>query len=356
MVNDRPLRWWAGIATVLPPNSIIPPTGRRWTDRLNELRCALGRPPVFPWPEIPRQVARSLAKPTSTGFGDLLCAWMMPMTVAGLLGWRLRIPVPLDAGGIRHSPGRPSLRAAWLQDRLNLPSGVELVSKDDAPFDCDWFCTIEQQWHLNSCMETSFDTIPSWIRSLGIERAKYYSLYRYIASTLLSPGGARERRDAHVLAVHARRDDRGDPKDEPRLDSALKLLAQRYRNWVVVSDDEQTRERITSSLERLGCALVTAAAARAGDPAERLFADFQALTTAAGVVCSVKGGWSAFPYAATRISGAPLLISSELKEARVWRVMSVHSKVPIQGIFFGAAGVSAFLAALAATTADAPSR
>jgi len=150
------------------------------------------------------------------------------------------------------------------------------------------------------------------------------------------------------LALHARRGDRGEsPEDEGRLHEVLRVLAGRCRHWVVVSDDASTKARLAASLRDLGCLATTETdKAQVDEPAERLLADFQAMVGAAGVVCSVKGGWSSFPYAATRISGAPLLFTTELKEARIWRLFHAYSTVPIRGTHLGLAGAHDFCAAL----------
>jgi len=150
MRSNRQLYWWAGIASVLPRTSAIPATGKRWVDRWNELRWALARPPVFPWPDVSKVEARALAKPTCSGFGDLICAWMMPMTVTDIMGWQLRIPVPQVAGGIHHEPHRPLLTAEWFRTKIDLPPHVELVPGEGAPDDCEGFCTVEPQWYLTS--------------------------------------------------------------------------------------------------------------------------------------------------------------------------------------------------------------
>src|SRR4051812_21088373 len=80
------LVWWAGVATVLPRGSLVPPTGSRWLRRWNELRLdelplLSSRRPVFRYPHIAPGEARRLAKPTCTGLGDLLSSWLMPMTL-----------------------------------------------------------------------------------------------------------------------------------------------------------------------------------------------------------------------------------------------------------------------------------
>lgn len=54
-------------------------------------------------------------------------------------------------------------------------------------------------------------------------------------------------------------------------------------------------------------------------------------------------GWSAFPYAATRVSGAPLLFTEPLERSIKWRVIRAHSQVPVGGVYHGPAGVAAFL-------------
>lgn len=337
--------WWAGIVTVLPRASAIPPAEGRWAYRWNELRWLLDRPPVFPWPSIGREEARRLAAPACTGLGDLLCAWMMPMALGDLMGWSVRIPVPARAGGIHHDPGRPALTPEWFHARFAIPPHVELVAAEAAPEGADWFCAIEPQWYLNSCMETSYHTIPSWLRSRGLEQAEYYRRYRRVARGLLPARSVAPLSEgAPYLALHARRRDRGEPQDEQALHRILESLSERFRQWVVVSDDRVARERLSESLAALGGTVLPVPGPAAIDSGDDLMADFRALVGAAGVVSSVKHGWSAFPYAATRISGAPLLIASRPAEARVWRLFRAYSAAPLQGVWVGPSGAEPFRA------------
>jgi hypothetical protein len=333
--------WWAGVASVLPRLSAVPRTGNHWIDRWNGLRWKLRWTPVFPPPNVSRERARSLAKPTCTGFGDLLCAWMMPMTVADLMGWRLRIPVPRGAGGVRENPQRARLTPEWFRSKLTLPAHVELVEAEAAPDDCEWFCTVEQQWYLNACMETSFDTIPRWLRRDGIDRATYYRRYRGIARALVRPNGpAFFGGRTPFIALHVRGGDRGPGQEELTL-ALLRVLARDFKQWVVVSESPAARERMTVALRELGCEITRAMSASEG-PAEAVWGDFEAMVKASGVVSSVGGGWSAFPYAATRISGAPLLVASEYAASEVWRLLMAHSKVDVLGIRFGESGAERF--------------
>jgi hypothetical protein len=335
--------WWAGIVTVLPRGTVIPPATGRWACRWNEFRWFLDRPRVFPWPVISRGEARAKALPTCTGFGDLLCSWMMPIALGDLMGWNVRIPVPRRAGGIHHDPGRAALTPAWFNAHLDLPPHVQLVAAEAAPEDVDWFCTVEPQWYLNSCMETSFWTIPYWLRSDGIDRARYYERYRHVARGLLRPGDLPPRFDgAPYLALHARRGDRGELSDDQALQQTLRALSPRFRHWAVISDDGPTLRRYTALLGALGCITQDAAEPGSNDSADRFMADFRALVGAAGVVSSVKGGWSAFPYAATRISGAPLLVAVDVREARVWRLFKAYSPVAIDGVHVGPGTTTAF--------------
>ena len=196
-------------------------------------------------------------------------------------------------------------------------------------------------------METSFDTIPSWLRS-GVDRGRYYSRYKELASGLLSPDRNAYFGGAPFLALHARRGDVlrfGQPEDTPALYRLLRDVAARWRRWVVVSDDSVTREQLSKDLREWGCEVITETAGGAPDELTQLRADFSALVAASGVLCSVRIGWSAFPYAATQISGAPLLMTCEFTRARAWRLCQAHSKIPIRGVYFGHRGAVEFLAA-----------
>jgi len=345
------LYWWAGIASVLPLTTAIPMNPNRWINRWNELRWAIGHSRIFPSPTISKEAAKCLAKPTTTGLGDMICAWLMPMTVAAMLGWKLRIPVPRFAGGVRDNPQRPPLPSAFFRSRFNLPSHVELIDAETIPSECEWFCTVEQQWFLNSCMETSFDTIPCWLRSRSLQRADYYDCYRAIATSLLRPEKTdvdEKKGDTPFLALHARRGDKGNAGDKDDLAKILQLLAEDFKHWVVVSDDQNTRNELMQVLESLGCRFVSSLYADLSSKpgSDHLFADFRATVAACGVVCSVRGGWSAFPYAATRISGAPLLFSTEVASARVWRMFRAYSKIPIKGTYLGLPETAEFRLAL----------
>jgi hypothetical protein len=272
--------------------------------------------------------------------GDLLCAWMMPMTVADLMGWNLRIPVPRDAGGVRERPGRARLTPEWLRSKLTLPQHVELVQAESAPEDCAWFCTLEQQWYLNACMETSFDTIPHWLRH-EIDRDTYYSQYRYIASALVRPNpsgyfGMR----TPFLTLHVRGGERGQGPEALTQD-LIGILARDFKQWVVISETLATREKMTNALREIGCDVAHVASPSAG-LADLMWGDFEAMVSASGVVSSVGGGWSAFPYAATRMSGAPLLFTSEYAGSEVWQLLRAHSKGSILGVHLGLSEVSGF--------------
>jgi hypothetical protein len=348
-VEPEPLLWWAGVATVLPRGSLVPPTGTRWLRRWNELRLdelplrSSGRP-VFRYPQLAPGEARRLAKPACTGLGDLLCSWMMPMTVSELKGWQVRIPVPTRAGGVHHDPSRPRLTPEWLHEAFKLPSRVRLVAAETAPEGAEWFCTVEQQWHLNGCMETSYDTIPWWVRS-DVDRREYYETYRSVARGLARPTRSVFADGRAYCALNARRRDRGVPGDDAALREVVSSIAQRWRAWAVVSDDERTASALRRLLREAGCAVARTDADEdaAGDYAA-LKRHFITLAGAQIVVSSVRGGWSAFPYAATRISGAPLVVTETLAESPVWRVIRAHSRVPVTGIYHGPEGLRTLLA------------
>lgn len=344
--GPEPLLWWAGIATVLPRGSLLPPAGSRWLNRWNELRLRSSRSPIFRYPKLAPREARRLAKPTCTGLGDLLCAWMMPMTLSELKGWQVRIPVPANAGGVHHDPSRARLTPDWLHEAFELPSRVRLVGAEAAPEGAEWFCTLTQQWHLDSCMETSYDTIPWWLRT-GIDRREYYETYRRVARGLIrAPTSARD--DGHdYCALYARRGDRGVPGDNASLREVVSEVAQRWRAWAVVSDDARTASALRRLLREMGCSVADTDAGEDG-PGEHadLMRDFTTLVGARAVVSSVRGGWSAFPYAATRVSGAPLVVTEALGESLVWRVISAHSAVPVAGVHHGSDGLGTFLASV----------
>jgi hypothetical protein len=223
-----------------------------------------------------------------------------------------------------------------------------MVAAEHAPQVCDWFCTLEQQWHLNSCMETSYDTIPWWIRE-EIDRAAYYDTYQRLARGLMTKpvdifGDGRP-----YFALHARRADRGQPVDEQDLLEIVASLAEHCRDWVVISDGAETGSELRVQLERIGCRVAQPPEPthRQDDPSHpdrraRLLAHFDPLRGAEGVVSSVRGGWSAFPYAATRLSGAPLIFTEPLEKSVVWRVLRAHSQVPIRGVHHGRDELSDF--------------
>src|SRR3954452_12005599 len=204
--NPERVRWWAGVATILPRGSLSPPMGSRPLRRLNDYRLGRGRRGIFRYPRVPRERARRLASPTSSGFGDLLCAWMMPMALSVMNGWELRIPVPANAGGLHHDPSRPGISPDWLHAVLAVPASVRLVAADTAPDDEEWFCTLEPQWHLNSCMETSYDTIPWWLRG-SVDRLEYYDAYKRLARGLVGTPATVFDDGRPYYALHARRAD-----------------------------------------------------------------------------------------------------------------------------------------------------
>jgi hypothetical protein len=288
-----------------------------------------------------------------TGFGDLLCAWMMPIVLAEMNGWHVRIPVPLRAGGLHHDPTRPQITPDWLHATLALPTSVRALQAESAPDDEGWFCTVEQQWHLNSCMETSYDTIPWWLRG-EIDRDAYYTAYRRIARGLVRTPADPFGDGRPYYAVNARRADRGRPEDDHALSEILSGLAARCGRWAVVSDDPATASATAEMLREAGCevAEIPGPGGSEVDPAaERLRGLWQHFTTLAGaraVVCSVRGGWSAFPYAATRVSDAPLVFTEPLERSIVWRVIRGHSEVPVRGVHHGPSGATEFVSVAAA--------
>jgi hypothetical protein len=101
------------------------------------------------------------------------------------------------------------------------------------------------------------------------------------------------------------------------------------------------REKMTNALREIGCDVAHVASTSAG-LADLMWGDFEAMVSASGVVSSVGGGWSAFPYAATRMSGAPLLFTSEYAGSEVWQLLRAHSKVSILGVHLGPSEVSGF--------------
>jgi hypothetical protein len=347
--EPEPPVWWAGVATVLPRGSLVPPTGSRWLRRWNELRLdelplRSSRRPVFRYPHLAPGEARRLAKPTCTGLGDLLSAWMMPMTLSELKGWQVRIPVPARAGGVHHDSSRPRLTPEWMHEAFKLPSRVTLVAAEAAPEGARWFCSLAQQWHLDSCMETSYETIPWWLRS-DVDRREYYETYRRVARGLARATSPVFADGRAYCALNARRRDRGVPGDDAALRDVVSLVAQRWRAWAVVSDDERTASALRRLLREAGCSVAQTDAGE-DDAGAALLRQFTTLAGAQVVVASVRGGWSAFPYAATRISGAPLVVSEALVDSPVWRVIRAHSRVPVTGIHHGPEGLRTFLASL----------
>jgi hypothetical protein len=320
--------WWAGTAAVLPRGSLVPPTGSRWLRRFNEMRLRTARP-IFAAPRITPTEARRLATPTSTGLGDLLGAWTMPMALAALQGWRLRIPVPANAGGLHHDPSRARLTPERLHEAFAFPEHVTLVSAEAAPDGADWCCTLAAQWHLDACTETSYETIPWWLRE-AVDRHEYYEACRTITRALDAPTDG-----PPYCALHARRQDRGAPGDDAALREIASSMASRCPEWAVLSDDPGTLAHLRELLADAGCRVV-APGRDPGDELDRTIADFRTLVGARVVVASVRGGWSAFPYAATRISGAPLVLTEALADSIIWRVIRAQSRVPISGVHHGA--------------------
>jgi hypothetical protein len=318
---------------------------RRW----NEARLQWGRVPIFSCPTIAPEEARRLAKPTSTGFGDLICAWLGPIALAELKDWWIRIPVPANAGGLHHDASRVQLTPEWLQQELALPDRVRLVAAEAAPEGEDWFCTLEQQWHLNSCTETSYETLPWWVRR-DVDRSDYYAAYRRVAQRLLGDrSGVNIGDGGAYFALHARRGDRGAPADEVSLRRVVSSLAGRCRHWAVVSDESKTAVELRRLLEEAGYSVVSVYPSRPvvdGGQRTQMVLDLRTLVGASAVISSVRGGWSAFPYAATRISGAPLLVTEPLGQSLVWQVIRAHSRVAVAGVHHGPEGVESVLADL----------
>lgn len=342
MNNERPEYWWAGIATVLPRTTLLPPAQDPWIRLLNRVRLRFGLIPAFPVPRLTPDRARYLARPTNTGLGDLLLAWLMPITVAVLLDWRLRIPVPSDAGVLRPGSGRPPLLPSWLERVFALPPNVRLVAADVAPRGVEWFCTIEQQWYLNACMETSFDTIPPWVETEQLNREAYYQCYASVARGLLPVKPEPATSTEQTIAIHIRRGDRGNVEDDRYLENLLTTLSGSFKNWAVVSDSADCSARLGKRLLELGCRVLTKPKTGSLDALDAQLEDFLVLATAGAVVSSVAGGWSAFSYAATRLSGKPLLVASEWRDATAWRVLKRHSRVPIRNLFVGRSDVDRF--------------
>lgn len=329
------LYWWAGTMTGHPRLSFP----RR---ALCKLRAKLLRTPVvLPPVDTPPAEARQLARPTSTGLGDMLLAWLMPMTVARMMGWNLRIPVPGLAGGVQDDPLRARLNAALLSAQLRLPAHVSLADAEEIPADCQWFHTAEPESFVNACRETSFATIPRWIRR-QLRRDEYLETHRQVAAELRAPFNWPDspRSPAPPYgALHIRRRDKGDLPDADRLREIIRELSGAYRHWLVVSDCAIARRQTAELLGQLGCAPLTdPAAGTPGDAAERLFADFRGLIGAGVVVSSVARAWSAFPYAATSIGGGALLFT--LDRSPVWEMLRAYSPSPIPHVYFGPAGAS----------------
>lgn len=341
------VRWWAGIATVVPRGSLTPPTGSWMLRRLNEYRLGCGRRAIFDSPRVSRDRAWRLAKPTSSGLGDLLCAWMMPMALSMMNSWQLAIPVPANAGGLHHDPLRPQITPDWLHGTFAFPTSVRMVAAERARDDEEWFCTLEQQWYLNSCMETSYDTIPWWLRG-NVDRLEYYDAYQRVARGLVRAPATVFDDGRPYCALHARRAGRGRPGDDQALREIVSALAPFCADWIIVSDDPETSSMLRGLLRTASGGLAeptnptdggTAVDAGA-DRRARLIRDFTTLVGARAVVCSVRGGWSAFPYAATRMSGAPLVFTEPLESSMVWRVIRAHSQVPVRGVHHGSVGIA----------------
>ena len=271
------------------------------------------------------------------------------MAVSELNGWQLRIPVPANAGGLHHDRSRPQITPEWLHATFAVPARVRMVTDEAAPDDADWFCTLEQQWHLNSCMETSYDTIPWWLRG-EVDRAEYYAAYQRVARGLMQAQATAFYDGRHYYALHARRADRGQLSDDQALREIVSALAPGCSAWAVVSDDHQTASMLGALLRAENCTVARSAepdlgvgGKRRADRHARLIGDFKTLVGAQAVVSSVRGGWSAFPYAATRVSGAPLVFTEPLERSIIWRVIRAHSKVPVRGVHHGPARVAAFV-------------
>jgi hypothetical protein len=319
--------------------------------RVNEYRLGAGQRAIFDYPRIRQDQAKRIATPASSGFGDLLCAWLMPMTLAELNGWQVRIPVPANAGGRHHDASRPQITPDWLHETLALPPTVQMVAAETVPDEGAWFCALEQQWHLNSCTETSYETIPWWLRG-DVDRQRYYDVYSRVAGRLLRPTPDVFEDGRPYCVLNARRADRGRPGDDDELREIVAGLTSLCRDWAVVSDDARTAATLRALLRSSGYGVAEPVdlpsagpgSDDASDRRARLIRDFSILARAQALVCSVRGGWSAFPYAATRISGAPLIFTEPLESSIVWRVLRAHSQVPVRGIHHGSANIEEFAA------------
>jgi hypothetical protein len=309
--------------------------------RYNYLRLQRGNRPLFRYPRVSKAEAFRLCEPTSSGLGDLLGAWMMPMTLAELKGWRLRIPVPGNAGGIHHDPSRERLTPGWFHEAFDLPAGVELVDAERVPNGSRWFCSLTPQWHLDVCMETSYYVIPWWLRT-EVERDEYYDVYGRVARNLLGSRSSTTFDGPPYGALYARRRDRGPTEDDAAIRLLVSALRQRWREWAVVSDDDNAALTLRRLLVEAGCS-VQRSTESSQDALTAMKRDFATLAGAQVVVSSVNGGWSAFPYAATRISGAPLVTVDGLERSDVWRVIRAHSPVPIAGVHHGLEALTTLL-------------
>jgi hypothetical protein len=289
--------------------------------------------------DTPPEEARPFVRPTSTGLGDMLLAWLMPMTVARMMGWNLRIPVPELAGGVRDDPLRARLTAALLSTHLPLPPHVSLVDAEEIPAEAPWFHTAEAESFLNACRETSFATIPRWIRR-QLRRDDYLAAHRQLAAELSLPRNLAHEPRPPVPpygALHIRRRDKGDLPDVDRLREIIRELSVSFRHWLVVSDCAIARRQTEELLGHLGCTPIPNPRASApGDATERLFADFRGLIGARVVVSSVARAWSAFPYAATSIGGGSLVFT--LDRSPVWEMLRAYSPSRIPNRYFGPAG------------------
>jgi hypothetical protein len=178
-----------------------------------------------------------------------------------------------------------------------------------------------------------------------VDRHEYYDAYRRIARGLARATPSAFSDGRAYCALNARRGDRGVPDDDASLRDVVSLVAQRWRAWAVVSDDARTASALRRLLREAGCSVAeTGGGEDVPGGYAALMRDFTTLVGARAVVCSVRGGWSAFPYAATRISGAPLVVTEALEESLVWRVIRAHSLVPVTGVHHGSEGLSRFLA------------
>jgi hypothetical protein len=305
-----------------------------------KLRARLtGDPLVLPAVDVTPEEARAHARPTTTGLGDMLLSWMMPMTVARLMQWHLRVPVPRLAGGVRYEPTRPRLTAAVLSANFNWPRNVELVDTDEIPSAENWFHTAEAECFLNACRETSFQTIPKWIRK-QLNHADYLAAYDDVASELgRCPASTQGVTDPSLpyLAVHMRRKDKGDVADEPELVRMIRTTARHFNHALVVSDDLLVREQTSRLLEAQGLTVLPQPVDPTSlDVSQRLFRDFHCLVRAKLIISSVAQGWSAFPYAAARMGQVPLLFT--LEKSPVWRVLRAYSSRNISSVHLGPAG------------------